>query len=120
MNQEHDLAAWRELARLMPGWRPTLAGLQKLDEGPNELGVAIRSIARGWSRDDARWDVLQGVLEFYKRQHAHALAEQQRKAIEGFDLDDHWAVFYRVSDVETLPDLIDPKAQRASTQGDTP
>jgi hypothetical protein len=74
-----DVTAWRELARLMPGWRPTLAGLQKLDEGPDELGVAIRSIARGWSRDDARWDVLQGVLEFYKRQHAHELAEQIRR-----------------------------------------
>lgn len=52
-------------------------------------------------------------------QHAHGLAEQQRKAIEDFDLDDHWGALYRASDVEGLPDLIDPKAQRASTQGDT-
>lgn len=40
--------------------------------------------------------------------YAHELAEEQRRAIEGFDLDDHWAVFYRASDVESLPDLIDP------------
>lgn len=113
MSQERDLIAWRELAQLMPGWRPTLAGLQRLDEGPNELGVAFRSIARGWSRDDARWDVLQGVLEFYKRQHARDLAEQIRAA----SLD--WGGVPDM-DAEDAADLIDPKAQRAATEGDTP
>ena len=49
---------------------------------------------------------------------AHELAEQQRKSIEGFDRDDHWGVLYRPDDVEGLPDLIDPKAQSASTEGD--
>lgn len=71
-----DIPVWRDLVRLMPGWQPTLRGLQRLDEGPNELLVALRAIAREWSRDDARWDVLQGVLEYYKRQHAHELAEK--------------------------------------------
>lgn len=117
MNQEHDLAAWRELARLMPGWRPTLAGLQKLDEGPNELGVAIRSIARGWRRDDARWDALQGVLEFYKRQHAHELAEKVRAERGATSLESGHHFF---SGMDYAADLIDPKAQRASTEGDTP
>lgn len=113
MSQERDLAAWRNLARLMPGWRPTLAGLRKLDEGPNEFGEALRSIGRGWSYDDARWDVLQGVLEFYKRQHAHELAEQIRAAsLEWGGVPD--------MDAEDAADLIDPKAQRASTEGDTP
>lgn len=73
-----DIPVWRDLARLMPGWQPTLRGLQRLDQGPNELLVALRAIAREWSRDDARWDVLQGVLEYYKRQHAHELAERIR------------------------------------------
>lgn len=73
-----DIKAWRQLARLMPGWQPTLRGLQRLDEGPNELLVALRAVARGWGPDDARWDVLQGVLEYYKRHHAHELAEKIR------------------------------------------
>jgi hypothetical protein len=75
-----DIPVWRDLARLMPGWQPTLRGLQRLGEGPNELLVALRAIAREWRRDDARWDVLQGVLEYYKRQHAHELAEKIRAA----------------------------------------
>jgi len=74
-----DLKAWRQLARLVPGWRPTYEGLQRLDEGPAELLVALRSIARGWSRDDARWDVLQAVVEYYKRQ-ALATATQEEEA----------------------------------------
>jgi hypothetical protein len=118
MSQERDLAAWRNLARLMPGWRPTLAGLRKLDEGPNEFGEALRSVSRGWSYDDARWDVLQGVLEFCKRQHAHELAEQQRAALDGlFDL---WFPQVHLDALTELIDVIDPKAQRASTEGDTP
>jgi hypothetical protein len=48
------------------------------------------------------------IVQAALAKHAHELAERQRKAIEGFDLDDHWAVYYRVSDVESLPDLIDP------------
>jgi hypothetical protein len=112
-----DLAAWRNLARQhLPGWRPTAPQLQQLDEGPHELGVAIRSITRGWDRFDARWDVLLAVLEYYKREHAHHLAERQRKAIEGFDHDDHWGTLFRPDDVERLPDLIDPQAQRASKE----
>jgi hypothetical protein len=83
MKQSHmleDVKAWRELARgHMPDWQPTLQGLQRLDEGPGELLVALRSIARGWDRNDARWDVLMAVLEFYKRQHAHELAEKIRE-----------------------------------------
>lgn len=50
--------------------------------------------------------------------YAHELAERQRKAIERFDRDDHWGTLYRPDDVEGLPDLIDPRAQRASTEGD--
>lgn len=116
-----DVKAWRDLAQLMPGWRPTLAGLRKLDEGPNEFGEALRSIGRGWSYDDARWDVLQGVLEFYKRQHAHDLAEQQRALADANDELDHDHHVYGFSEaVRQVADLIDPKAQRASTEGDTP
>lgn len=48
------------------------------------------------------------LLTDYRDAIAHELAERQRKAIEGFDLDDHWGVLYRASDVEELPGLIDP------------
>lgn len=50
--------------------------------------------------------------------HAHELAELQRQAIDAFDRDDHWGTHYRPDDVEGLPDLIDPKAQHATTPGD--
>lgn len=43
--------------------------------------------------------------------YAHELAERLREAIAGFDLDDHWAAFYRSSDVDSLPGLIDPEAK---------
>ncbi|MEU3281580.1 hypothetical protein [Streptomyces antibioticus] len=111
-----DIAAWRNLARLIPGWRPTLAGLRKLDEGPNELGAAIRSVGRGWSYDDARWDVLQGVLEFSKRQHAQELAEKIRAERGTTSLESGHHFF---NGMNYAADLIDPKAQRASTEGDT-
>lgn len=105
-----DVKAWRDLAQLMPGWRPTHADLQKLDDGPHELGVAIRSIARGWSRDDARWDVLQGVLELYKRQHAHELAGRVREAAM------NWG---GVPDMDALDaaDLIDPAVVSRDAEG---
>ncbi|MCX5522187.1 hypothetical protein OG342_04800 [Streptomyces bobili] len=127
MSQERDLTAWRELARVMPCWRPTLAGLRKLDEGPNELVAAFRSIARGWSRDDARWDVLQGVLEFYRRQRAHELAETVREEADRRQVEeearfghlDHESEL-QLDGMRTAAKLIDPKAQRASTEGDTP
>lgn len=100
-----DIPVWRDLARLMPGWQPTLQGLQRLNEGPNELLVALRAIAREWRRDDARWDVLQGVLEYYKRQHAHELAEKIRNSKELRDYtDDH------MGDCNMAADLIDPEA----------
>lgn len=82
MKKDHileDVKAWRELSqRHMPDWQPTLQKLRRLDEGPTELLRALRSVARGWSPSDARWDVLMAVVEYYKRQHAHELAEKQR------------------------------------------
>lgn len=58
---------------------------------------------------NALWDnYTQAQKDAFIDAFAHELAEKQRKAIEDFDLDDHWAVFYRVSDVEGLPNLIDP------------
>ena len=54
-----------------------------------------------------------GRIEWADVDILRAAAEQQRAAIKGFDLDDHWAVFYRTTDVETLPDLIDPEQQEA-------
>jgi hypothetical protein len=71
--------------------------------------------SRGMLRPGEEW-----VVDANLAAYAHELAEQQRKAIEGFDHDDHWGVLYRPDDVEGLPDLIDPKAQRASSKGDTP
>lgn len=82
MKKDHileDVKAWRELSqRHMPDWQPTLQKLRRLDEGSTELLRALRSVARGWSPSDARWDVLMAVVEYYKRQHAHELAEKQR------------------------------------------
>jgi phage gp16-like protein len=101
-DMRHDLEAWRNLARLMPGWRPTLQGLQRLDEGPNELLVALRAIARGWAHQDARWDVLMGVIEFYKREHAHGLAEKIRRELSAPHGQDTAA---------NAADLIDPKKE---------
>lgn len=59
-----DIQAWR---RLLPDWRPTLGQLQRLDAGPDEYLVALRSVARGWSQDDARWDVLMALFEYERR-----------------------------------------------------
>ena len=51
------------------------------------------------------------VVDLVGRAVLHAAAEKQRAAIKDFDLDDHWAVYYRAEDVEKLPDLIDPDKQ---------
>ncbi|MEH0586242.1 hypothetical protein QA942_19980 [Streptomyces sp. B21-106] len=118
---QKDLTAWRELAQQhMPGWRPTLQQLQRLDEGPHELGVALRSIARDWDRDDARWDVLMAVLEYYKREHAHSLANQQREHVRRRAAHPlhYGSADWAIRGVDEAADLIDPKAQRASTEGD--
>jgi hypothetical protein len=113
MKQSHmleDVKAWRELARgHVPDWQPTLQGLQRLDEGPGELLVALRSIARGWDRNDARWDVLMAVLEFYKRQHAHELAEKIRKQ-GGW----HGAQSESLRGMAHAADLIDPEVPDGS------
>lgn len=45
-------------------------------------------------------------------QHAHELAERQRAWIENRSDMPWWA--------DQIPDVIDPKAQRASTEGDAP
>jgi hypothetical protein len=61
------------------------------------------------------------VLEYYKREHAHELANQQRAladANDELDHDHHRYVFSPA--VREAADLIDPKARRASTEGDTP
>lgn len=59
-----DIQAWR---RLLPDWQPTLGQLQALDAGPDEYLVALRAVARGWSQDDARWDVLLALFEYERR-----------------------------------------------------
>jgi hypothetical protein len=59
-----DIRAWREL---LPDWRPTLGELQRLDTGPDEYLVALRSVAREWSPNDARWDVLMALFEYERR-----------------------------------------------------
>lgn len=98
-----DVKAWRELTqRHIPDWQPTLQRLRRLDEGPGELLVALRAIARGWDQNDARWDVLMAVVEFYKRQHAHELAEKQRNANP--DRSPEWS-----DGVDWAADLIDPE-----------
>lgn len=51
------------------------------------------------------------IVDVVGRAVLHAAAEKQRAAIKDFDLDDHWAVYYRAEDVEKLPDLIDPEHQ---------
>lgn len=43
-----------------------------------------------------------GMLRLQRRDDAALVRER----IRGFELDDHWAVLYRSSDVETLPDLL--------------
>jgi hypothetical protein len=73
-----------------------------LDQSRPSWVLYNRLLALGVSVDEAS-SLMNG--------YAHELAERQRAAIQEFDLDDHWAVFYRVSDVESLPDLIDPEAQ---------
>ncbi|WP_406444581.1 hypothetical protein OHB14_36805 [Streptomyces sp. NBC_01613] len=119
-----DLTAWRELTRHhMPDWRPTLPQLQRLDEGPHELGVALRSITRGWARSDARWDVLMAVLEYYKREHAHNLAEAIRlhygkPRIDGDCAESH-ASGYNAG-THNAADHIDPKAHHPATSKENP
>ena len=51
-------------------------------------------------------------IDGYLSAFAHELAEKQRAAIKDFDLDDHEAVYYRATDVQSLPDLIDPQAEK--------
>jgi hypothetical protein len=49
---------------------------------------------------------------------AHELAEQQRAHAD--DLDCYDGALYDGGQLHSLPDLIDPEAQRASTEGDKP
>lgn len=67
--------AWR---RLLPGWKPTLAQLNALDEKSPEFTAAIRAMTRDWTAHDARWDTLVAVVEYVRRDHAHELAEKIR------------------------------------------
>lgn len=80
--ERRALAAWRGLANLLPGWRPTLDQLEALDNAPPPLLAAYRSIADGWTRDDARWDVLVGVLVHARREALRVRVDEIRQAAE--------------------------------------
>lgn len=66
--QREAFAATTHLRLALPGWRPTPEQLAALDEGAPAYSGALRLITDGWSPDDARWDVLQGVVEYNRRQ----------------------------------------------------
>lgn len=102
----NDIRAWREL---LPDWQPTPGALRALDMEPPELVRALRSIARGWSRDDARWDVLLAVLEHTKRTHAHELAEKIRRAYFGNGDPLGRYATTPVTNAMVAADLIDPE-----------
>lgn len=74
-----------------------LVGLLSVSHTPEQADHAARS-----------------VLE----QHAHELAEQQRAVLD--DLFDRYDRTFHQDAFTDLIDVIDPKAQRASTEGDTP
>ncbi|MDX2697014.1 hypothetical protein [Streptomyces ipomoeae] len=76
-----------------------LVGLLSVGHTPEQADHAARS-----------------VLE----QHAHELAKQQRALADANDELDHDHHVYGFSEaVRQAADLIDPKARRASTEGDT-
>lgn len=55
------------------------------------------------------------------KQHAHELAQKQRALADANDELDHNHHRYCFSEaVREVADVIDPEAQRASTEGDTP
>jgi hypothetical protein len=67
------IRAWR---KLLPDWTPTLDMLRDLDTRPHEHIAAVRIVAKGWSANDARWDVLMALLEYERREeNARARAE---------------------------------------------
>jgi hypothetical protein len=74
-----------------------LVGLLSVSHTPEQADHAARS-----------------VLE----QHAHELAEQQRAHADAMEC--YNGALYDGGQLHSLPDLIDPKAQGASTEGDTP
>lgn len=59
-----------------------------------------------------RRSMAQSILD----KHAHELAEKQRAAVD--DLFDRWFPQVHQDALTELIDVIDPKAQRASTEGD--
>lgn len=65
-----DVTAWKNLAP--EGWTPTPEILLKLDDGAPEYVAAVRAVARGWSQDDARWDVLMALFAYER----HAALEE--------------------------------------------
>ena len=73
---------------------------------PEEIRASILSY------DEDNQENLSDLLDNF----AHALAERQREAIEGFDRDDHWGTLFLPNDVEGLPDLIDPHVQRDTSK----
>lgn len=72
-----------------------------MDDALDETLTAKQNAERRtlWTREQVF-----GMLRLQRRDDAAAV----RARIGEFDLDDHWAVLYRSTDVETLPDLIDP------------
>jgi hypothetical protein len=66
------------------------------------------------SYDESNRENLSDLLDEY----AHELAEQQRAHADTLECYD--GALYDGDQLYSLPDLIDPKAQRASTEGDTP
>ena len=76
--EQRALAAWRGMAELLPAWRPTLDQLDALDAEPPRVIAAYRSIAEGWSDDDARWDVLVSVLVYARREALRVRVEALR------------------------------------------
>lgn len=101
-----DIKAWREL---LPDWQPTLGQLQALDAGPDEYLVALRSVARGWTQGDPRWDVLMALFVYERRKTLRDAVAKQRAAIE--DIMESWGGDLHQDMMDDLIEVIDPDKQ---------
>jgi hypothetical protein len=54
------------------------------------------------------WAAVQAAEERGRREALKEVAAKLREEIEALEPDDNWAVYYRISDVKSLPNLIDP------------
>jgi hypothetical protein len=87
-----------------------LKKLQELDRRAPEQVANLRAVTQGWGPDNGRWDALLAAFDWERRNHAHELAEEQRRQAHigpcGVACGDEYC---ESCNVHKLIDLIDPE-----------